>query len=69
MYTEPHVETRSVWMRFSVGGESSQLRLWPESEAMTIWRDEVSLKGRIALGKITSAAEYITIFPAQDGCA
>ena len=66
MYTEPHPDSRSVWLTFSTGVETSSLRLWPEAENMTDWRGEVSLKGRKSLGKVTAMAERLRFYPSKE---
>ncbi len=63
MYTEPHVDARSVWLTFEQGGETAHLRLWPQSDAMADWRSQVSLGGSAALGRITAAAERLRYYP------
>ena len=69
MYTEPHVDSRSVWLTFTIGGQSAHLRLWPESEAMSVWRADISVQNSAALGRITDAAEQLRYYPDHGAAA
>ena len=63
MYTTPHVESRSVWLTFKREDGVVQLRVWPEAQGMTEWRDSLNLSQSGSLGRITSMAEGMSYFP------
>lgn len=63
MYTEPHAEDRSVWLRFNGADGTADVRIWPETAAFIAWRDKGGLRGTAFLNGISYQAERFRYFP------
>ena len=67
MYTEPHADTRTVWLEMRSGEDLAQMRLYPENKGIAVWQDGISLKGGQFLKSITNKAAELRFYPrAQD---
>jgi len=63
MYTEPHVEDRSVWLTFNGRGETASVRLWPETKEFAAWQEKAGVKGVAFLSKLRAQADRLRYFP------
>lgn len=63
MYTEPHVEDRSVWLTFNSETGSASVRLFPETPEFADWRAAAGLRGTSFLNTMQSTAERLLYFP------
>ncbi len=63
MYTEPHVEDRSVWIILKGAEGAANVRVWPETPEFSAWRDLASLRGTNFLNQITTSAENVRYYP------
>ena len=68
MYTEPHSDSRTVWIRIrgvdANGYEiSADVRLYPKTGLMRQWQNAVSRGGSQSLQRLTNTAEGLRFFP------
>lgn len=63
MYTETHVDNRTVWLEFEGANGTTQLRIYPENEGIRTWVEGVSLKGGTVLQSITNQAAGLRYYP------
>ena len=68
MYTEPHSDSRTVWIRIrgvdTNGYEiSADVRLYPKTALMRQWQNAVSRGGSQSLQRLTNAAESLRFYP------
>ncbi len=63
MYTDPHADSRTVWLEMRSGGELAQIRLYPENAIIVNWQDGISLKGGQFLQNITDKAAKLRYYP------
>ncbi len=65
MYTEPHADSRTVWLEMRSGGELAQMRLYPENQVIANWQGGISLKGGQFLQGITDKAAKLRFYPTK----
>ncbi|MEM7241611.1 MAG: hypothetical protein AAF429_05455 [Pseudomonadota bacterium] len=68
MYTEPHSDSRYVWIRVNGidengKGSSADIRLHPKAGFMVTWQNAVSRGGSRSLQRISNAAESLRFYP------
>lgn len=63
MYTEPHADSRTVWLEMRSGDQLAQMRLYPENKIIADWQDGISLKGGQFLEGITNKAAELRFYP------
>ena len=63
MYTETHVDNRTVWLEMQGVDGIVHLRVYPEHDGIRTWVEGVSLKGGVVLQGITNQAAGLRFFP------
>lgn len=63
MYTEPHVEDRSLWVTFAGTQGAASVRLWPQSAEFAAWQAKGGLRGTAFLRNMTRASERVLYYP------
>jgi len=63
MYTEPHSDSRTVWLEMRSGDDLAQVRLYPKKAGIVAWQKGISLKGGQFLQNLTDKAAKLRFYP------
>jgi hypothetical protein len=63
MYTETHVDNRTVWLTLEGSNGIAEIRVYPENDGIRTWIEGVSLKGGKTLQSISNQAAALRYFP------
>ncbi|MCO4823561.1 MAG: hypothetical protein KC451_01765 [Amylibacter sp.] len=63
MYTEPHAEDRSVWIRLNGAQGIASVRFWPETPEFAAWQAKGGLRGTAFLNGVLSASDRFRYYP------